>query len=315
MNLIEITKRFPDEDSCIAYFKEQKEKHGVVCKGCGHTEFYWSKKYKSHDCKKCHYRNTLRSGTVMESSNLPFHYWLYAMFLMTMTKKGISALELQRQLGHKRYEPIWAMAHKIRAAMGQRNDQYEFDGVVEIDDAFFKTHKEEDSEEDEQQKRGRGSQKQSTVLVMAKVEPKRGRPKNHKKSSKFRFVKMVVIEDSSSKTMNENIAQMTNESTTAKTDGWRGFSRIKEVTGKHIRKVVPPKEASKVLPWVHTMISNAKRNFLGINHNIKADYLQGYLDEFCYKVNRRFFGQDLFERLVRISMEDTWYGKNKYENG
>jgi hypothetical protein len=65
------------------------------------------------------------------------------------------------------------------------------------------------------------------------------------------------------------------------------FAKI-DVSSKHVKKVVPPSEASKFI-----MISNAKRNFLGINHNIKAEYLQGYLDEFCYKVNRRYFGQDL----------------------
>ena len=314
MNLIDIAKKFPTEESCIAYFKAEKEKKGIVCRGCGSTEFYWSKIYYSHDCKVCKYRTTLRSGTIMESSKLPFHYWLYAMFLMTMTKKGISALELQRQLGHKRYEPIWAMAHKIRATMGLRDENYEFDGVVEIDDAFFKTHTDQE-DKDEPTKRGRGSQRQTGVLVMAKVDPKVGRPKKNKKSSSFRYVKMVVIPDSSSETMNANIAMMTNSKTIAKTDGWRGFAKIKDVSSKHIKKVVPPSEASKVLPWVHTMISNAKRNFLGINHNIKAEYLQGYLDEFCYKVNRRYFGQDLFERLISISLEDTWYGRNKYVNG
>jgi hypothetical protein len=91
MNLIDIAKKFPTEESCIAYFKAEKEKKGIVCRGCGSTEFYWSKIYYSHDCKVCKYRTTLRSGTIMESSKLPFHYWLYAMFLMTMTKKGISA--------------------------------------------------------------------------------------------------------------------------------------------------------------------------------------------------------------------------------
>lgn len=314
MTIIEIAKKFPTEESCIAYFRSEKEKKGVTCKGCGSTEHYWSQKYKSHDCKRCHYRTTLRSGTIMESSKLPFHYWLYAMFLMTMTKKGISALELQKQLGHKRYEPIWAMAHKIRASMGLRDEQYEFDGVVEIDDAFFKTHVADEDKKDNK-KRGRGSQGQTTVLVMAKVEPKVGRPKKNKKNASFRYVKMVVIPDSSSETMNANIAEHTNSQTIVKTDGWRGFAKIKDVSKKHIKKIVSPKEASKVLPWVHTMISNAKRNFLGINHNIKANYLQGYLDEFCYKVNRRYFGQNLFERLISIALDDTWYGKKKYANG
>ena len=168
----------------------------------------------------------------MESSKLPFHYWLYGMFLMTMTKKGISALELQKQLGHKRYEPIWAMAHKIRASMGLRDEQYEFDGVVEIDDAFFKTHVDDEDKKDNL-KRGRGSQGQTTVLVMAKVEPKVGRPKKNKKNASFRYVKMIVIPNSSSETMNANIAEHTSPNAIVKTDGWRGFARIKEVSKKH----------------------------------------------------------------------------------
>lgn len=71
-----------------------------------------------YQCKKCRYRTSLRSGTIMEASKLPFQYWFIAMYLMSCTKRSISVYELQRQLGHKRYEPIWAMMHKIHSAMG-----------------------------------------------------------------------------------------------------------------------------------------------------------------------------------------------------
>ena len=100
-----------------------------------------------------------------------------------------------------------------------------------------------------------------------------------------------------------------------KSDGWRGFSRIKQVVNSHKSIIVQPKEASKVLPWVHTMISNTKRNLLGIYHNTKDIYLQGYLNEFCYKVNRRYFKENLFERLLIAAVEYTWYGKLVYKNG
>ena len=146
---------------------------------------------------------------------------------------------------------------------------------------------------------------------MAKVDPKRGMPKKNKKSSAFRFVKMVVIPDSSAETMNQTVSANVSASTTVKSDGWPGFNRIKEVTAKHIKKIVSPKEASKVLPWVHTMISNAKRNLLGINHQIKNEYLQNYLDEFCFKTNRRYFGNDLFKRLVVAAVDDTGYAKRR----
>jgi len=313
MNFIDFVKKYPNEASCILHFREVKERKGIICKKCGNTHHYWNKTYNSHDCSNCAYRTTLRSGTVMESSKLPFQYWLYAIYLMTMTKKGISASEVQRQLGHKRYEPIWAMMHKIRSVMGLRDDKYELEGVVELDDAFFKTHS--DKEKEDLNKRGRGSQEQSKVLVMAKVDPKRGRPRKNKKHSSFRYVKMIVIPDSSAETMNQTVSTNAKPSTIIKSDGWRGFNKIREVSSKHIKKIVPPKEASKVLPWVHTMISNAKRNFLGINHKIKDEYLQNYLDEFCYKTNRRYFGKELFERLMIAAVEDTWYGKVRYNCG
>ncbi len=311
MNFIEFAKHYPDEESCKELVKKYRDKEGVVCRNCGSSEHYWNTGVSAFDCKQCGTRTTLRSGTVMEASKLPFQYWIYAIYLVTMTKKGISALELQRQLGHKRYEPIWAMLHKLRAVMGQRDRKYMLDGVVELDDAFYKTHS--DNTENEEQKRGRGSQAQSKVLVMSKIEPKRGRPKKHKKSSAFRYVRMVVIPDSSSSTMNNAAQEKLEPQTTVKTDGWKGFKKIKQVVDKHISKVVPPSESSKVLPWVHTMISNTKRNLLGIHHNIKDDYLQNYLDEFCYKTNRRYFGEHLFDRLMVAAVDNTWYGKFSYE--
>lgn len=144
---------------------------------------------------------------------------------------------------------------------------------------------------------------------MAKVDPKRGRPKKNKKSSAFRYVKMYVIPSSRAEVINRSVSLSIASTATVKSDGWLGFNKIKEVTSKHIRKIVTPKEASKVLPWVHTMISNAKRNLLGTNHQIKDDYLQNYLNEFCYKTNRRYLGSDMFEYLLVAAVQDTWHGK------
>ena len=110
------------------------------------------------------------------------------------------------------------MMHKIRAKMGHRDDKYVFDGVVELDDASFKTHNE--SDDDQPTKRGRGCQEQTTVLPMAKADSKRGRPKKHKKSSAFRYVKMVVIPNSSSATMNQKLSEYATDEVSIKSDGW-----------------------------------------------------------------------------------------------
>ena len=81
-------------------------------------------------------------------------------------------------------------------------------------------------------------------------------------------------------------------------DPIRSYARIKDNLWCHIAQQVKPKEAGKVLPWVHTMISNAKRTLLGAHHMVLKKYFQNYLDEFCYEVNRRYFGEEMFDRLL-----------------
>jgi len=139
MKLLEFYKHYPDEQSCRDAFKNKREQEGIRCKKCGNTAHYWKKNREEWECKKCSYRTRLRAGTVMHSSKLPFLYWFIAMHMITSTKKSISAKELQRQLGHKRYEPIWAMLHKLRLVMGYRDSNYTLEGEVELDEGFFET--------------------------------------------------------------------------------------------------------------------------------------------------------------------------------
>lgn len=125
VNILNFMQRFPDEASCISYLKEQREQSGVVCKRCGGLEYRWDANKLSSECKRCHSRQSLRSGTVMEHSTLPFRYWIATMFLLTSTKKSFSTEKLSRQLGHKRYQPIWEMVCKLRDVMGKRDDRYQ----------------------------------------------------------------------------------------------------------------------------------------------------------------------------------------------
>jgi len=82
---------------------------------------------------------SLKSGTVMENSKLPFQHWFIAMHLMTATKKSISALEVQGQIGHRYYEPIWAMMHKLRRVLSERDNLYDLEGDTELDEGFYST--------------------------------------------------------------------------------------------------------------------------------------------------------------------------------
>ena len=84
---------------------------------------------------------------------------------------------------------------------------------------------------------------------------------------------------------------------------FRGYSRLLEVVNKHTPMTVPPKESMTKLPWVHTVISNCKRELLGTHHSIGKEYLQTYLNEFCYKLNRRNFETDLFDRMLLCGIQ------------
>jgi hypothetical protein len=137
MNLLDFHKLYPDEPSCKSAFKAHRLSEGISCKKCGGSKHYWKKNREQWECKKCHYRTTLKSGIVMENSKLPYQYWFAAMHLLTSTKKSFSAKEIQRQLGHNRSQPVWEMLHKIRSVMGLRDDTYVLKGEVELEDGFF----------------------------------------------------------------------------------------------------------------------------------------------------------------------------------
>lgn len=318
MNLTSFFEKYPDEHSCIEAFKSKRLELGLICKKCSHTEHYFRKGDLKFECKKCHSRQSLRSGTVMEQSNLPLRYWLICIELMTLTKKSFSALEMQRLIGHKRYEPIWYMMHKIRRVMGKRDEKYQLKEAIEIDEGFFERidNKEITSENVDKKaekrtknKRGRGSEKQSKVLVMVESKTIQEGAKTNKPNKKVGYLKMKVMEDLKAKNINKEVENSVDRHVTAYTDGYRGYAKLKEVIAGHQVTIEPNKQkAAKLFPWVNRTISNAKKIILGIHHNcINEQFMQNYLDEFCYKFNRRYFGEKLSERLIVAALETTWY--------
>ena len=136
MNLFSFTTNFDNEESCRIHFKKERDKIGVVCK-CGCKEHFWIKSVWSYECKKCRSRISLRSGTIMQKSSLPFLVWYKAMFLLIANKKEISSKEIQNQLGLKRYVQVWSMVQKLRKAIGNRNLHYTLEGMIELDEVYF----------------------------------------------------------------------------------------------------------------------------------------------------------------------------------
>jgi transposase-like protein len=301
MNILNFVSQYPDELSCRTKYKEYRDKQGVICPQCGSKEHYWKKDKENYECKHCGKRQSLRANTVMHGSQLPFRYWFIAIHLLTSTGKSFSAMELQRQLGHKRYEPVWNMLHKLRQIMGKRDEQYSLTDVIELDEGFFSTEVEED-EKDKPLKRGRGSQKKSKVPVMVERKPVEGVTTKTGKPRQVGHLKMIVINDLKSETITPLVEKNVSDEATIDSDDSTSYVKLKDVVKEHRPQVIPKKEIAKMLPWVHIAISNAKRMLLDIFHDIKPEYLQNYLNEFCYKFNRRYFGENLFDRLLIASV-------------
>lgn len=295
MNLFTFTAHFGDEKACRSHFKSERDKLGVVCKKCSNKAHYWKKDKECYECKSCGFRTSLKSGTIMENSNLPFLVWYRAMFLMSTTKKGFSAKEMQRQLGLKRYEPVWAMVHKLRKAMGNRDALYTLEDMIEMDEGYFTV----ESTEVEQRrgKRGRGAAGKQNVLVSAESTPLEDL-ETGKKSNHVRYFKAKVLDSHEAKNVTNEVKESFGEKSIVFTDNSNSYVDIADFVELHVAEKSTKETTVETLRWVHIFISNAKRNLLGNYHKIKVKYLQLYLNEFVYKLNRRYFGEKLFDRVV-----------------
>lgn len=293
MKIYEFTQNFPDENSCRMHFKAFREREGIVCKKCSCTKHYWLQSKWQWQCSECRFRTTLRSGTIMEAAKLPFYKWYLCMAFMSSTKKGISALEMQRQIGHRRYRTIWVMMHKIRVGMGKRDDKYTLNGGIELDEGYFEIV----TPNTIKLKRGRGSQSKTNVAVMAESTPLED-IETGEKSSQFRYAKMKTLTSHKSTEINDVATKNIGKESIIITDKSTSYEDFSSFFDTHISFKSDKKTTKTTLKWVHVTISNAKRNLLGVYHMIASDYLQNYLNEFCYRLNRRYFGENLFNRMV-----------------
>jgi transposase-like protein len=189
------------------------------------------------------------------------------MHLLTATKKTISAAELQRQIGHKRYQPIWELLHKLRSVMGKRDDHYTLCGNIELDEGFLTIEKPEDKK-DEKLKQGAGSQRKAKVVVVAESTDEIN-PKNINKPKKVGHIKMIVVSDLKANTINEVAADCITPDSIVTTDASKSHRDFKAMFTEHKSQVIDPKDIGKVLPWVHIAIANAKTLLADMYHGIK----------------------------------------------
>lgn len=278
LSLLQFEKKYSTERACQKALEKARWRNGFVCPKCAHTKASRITTRSLLQCSRCHHQVSLTAGTIFHKTRTPLVKWFWAIYLASQDKGGVSAMRLAKQL-ELGYKTAWLMLHKIRSAMAQRDSRYTLSGFIEMDDAFFGgAHP---------GKRGRGAGNKSTVLVMIES-----------KEEHAGFISMQTL-DSMKRTEVEPVVKNRIEpGQTIRTDGFKSFHHLSELGHKHIGTPVPSKQAAEELPWVHLAISNAKRFLLGTYHGVSHKHLQRYLDEFCYRFNRRSWEKQLTSRLL-----------------
>jgi hypothetical protein len=180
--------------------------------------------------------------------------------------------------------------------MSKRDNQYNLSGQVEPNHVFITTLV-ADEQKDKPLKCGADSQKQSKVVIMTKSEIVET-PKVGKNLKRVNHLKMVLTDDLKADTVTKVVKEQLDSQVELTTDNSTSYKKLKQVVKPHRVQAVKPKNLPKVLFWVHIANSNLKRLLLDMHHQLKKEYLQYYLNEFCYKFNRRYFGEKLFDQLV-----------------
>lgn len=294
-SLIEFQKEFPGSESCAKHLAKQRWPKGFICPRCEHKEAWYLSERQLFDCKICRFQTSVTAGTIFHGTRTPLVKWYWLVYHMAMDKVGVSVAEMQRLLDIKQYRTAWLMAHKIRKAMADRDASYSLAGLVEMDESFFGP---------KGTKRGRGSERKSTVLCAVSLY------RDRQGEEHPGFAHMQVVDNASADTIENYLERLRCGSTTKegrgllkaiRTDGWRSYG--KAVKGKdmsHYKVILrDPKAAGKLLPWIHRVISNAKAVIRGSHRGVSEKHLQAYLSEICYRFNRRFWEKELFDRLVK----------------
>ena len=268
-------KRFGTDEQCRAYLIQARWPDGFRCSGCSHDQAYSHHKRLIEECAKCGKQHSILAGTIFEQTKTGLAKWFLAIYLVTSSKGGISAKELQRQMGFRCYQTAWTWLHKIRRAM-IRPDRKPLDGPVEVDEAFVGAAK--------SGPRGRGAEGKSQIVGAVEAAPGLGSKR------KLGRLRMQTIDDASAASLEQFLRAETDQPAKVTTDGWSGYKGL--VAKGYSHEAIPVSsswgDASLRLPAIHLVFGLTKRWLLGTHHGaVRAKHLQRYLDEYVFRFNRR----------------------------
>lgn len=300
-SLPEFQRLFPDEAACATYLERARWSDGFICLRCGTIgePYRYSARPGVLCCRACRRETRLTAGTVMERTHTPLSVWFWGAYLVASQTPGISAVQLQRQLGLSRYETAFQILHKLRAGM-VRPDQDQIGGKpdehVEADETWIGGRT-----------RGEGRGVHHKSLVAAAVEVRQRKPGtklNPRRSGRYAGrVRLAVVPDRSARALGGFVKTVVVPGARIITDDWSGYAGLTKHGFNHvaIAERGDPQVAEEFMPIVHLVFSNLKTWLRGIHHGVSPQHLQTYLNEFTFRFNRRFYPFNAFRSLLGIA--------------
>jgi len=268
------------------HFLEQVRWGNVFqCQACG-VDKYWELSTGLRRCQGCRFKNSVKTGSIFESSRLTLKTWFYAIWWVTAQKTGVSALGLQKILGLGSYRSAWLLLHKIRNAMIYA-DRTLLQGEVEVDEAFIGGVR--------SGKRGRGAEGKELIIIAAECS-------GLKRVGRIRIQR---IPDASAESLEPFITANVAKGSTIHTDGWRSYNDVTKLGYKHLPRKSAIVHPDELLPRINIVTALLKRWLLGTLHGrLDPKHMDSYLEEFTFRFNRRTSKARglLFQRVLENSI-------------
>ena len=283
--LLDLEKRFSNEEACREYLFAIRWPEGFVCPRC-RGRSAWTMSRGLWLCRGCRRQVSVTSGTIFQDRKLPLTSWFRAMGYVTSQKNGVSALGLQRVLGMGSYKTAWALLHKLRRAM-VRPGRDRLTGRVEVDETYWGADKERVV--------GRLTYDKALIALAAEQE---GRAIGR--------IRLRRISNLTKASLHGFIAEAVEPGSTVITDGLNSYQGMKGYLHQPIVVKGPSEDASTLLPRVHRVASLLKRWLLGTHQGaVGHEYLDYSLDEFTFRFNRRKSASrgKLFYRLAQQAVQ------------
>lgn len=269
ISTFKLLELFPDEASARMYLESRLWPNGVACPECKSRERITVRKDGYYRCNACKLDFTLRTGTIFERSHVPLHKWLYAMYLLVTARKGISSMQLAKEIGITQ-KSAWFVLHRLREACGKDLDKLR--GSVEIDETFI-GGLERNKHEGEKQRLGRGSVGKTPVLGMRE----RG---GRTKAMPIQNTSIDEIQDAIHRNVEVGSTLFTDEH--GAYNGLDGLFFKQQRVNHSANEYVRGRASTNSIESVWAVL---KRGLNGVYHQVSKKHLGRYVDEFTFRLN------------------------------